>query len=276
VERLELQRTEYRRRLDLRKGRRDRVGEARWGHNLRTCENKISEVKDRINSLSRYVEKTQRQHLGDIDKLKYSYQALIDSERKKLADIQASFQSVINAKEDEKEKLRLLTTRLVGLIEQLAEQKKLHAAEIKDLTISWQSEQVTLLGVPFYLVAYKTGDGLRYSVYLPFRVMSAGGIVKKIKKTLLSFRLASRIQLLLQPRSKMLDSMLNVTFEEKVKTDKALEENLQSLGEFNNLLSNESFKEALTQGLEELKAEGWIKQEESNLLMKTSWQVEFK
>ena len=66
----------------------------------------------------------------------------------------------------------------------------------------------------------------------------------------------------------MLGSVFSITLEEKVKTEETLEENLRGLGESNNLLSNENFKEALTQGLEELKAEGWIKQEESNLLMK--------
>lgn len=273
LERLELQRTEYRRRLELRKGRRDRVGEARWEHSLRACENKISEAKERIDSVSRFVEKTQRQHLEDVDKLKYSFQALIEGERKKLADIQASFQLVISAKEDEKEKLGLLTTHLVSLIEQLAEQKKLHADALKDLTISWQPEQVTLLGVPFYAVVYKTEENLRYNVYPPFKVMSPSGIVKKIEKTLLSFRLASRIQLLLQPKSKMFDSMFNVTFEEKIRTDETLEENLQRLCESNNLLVNQSFRETLSQGLEELKAEGWIKQEESSSLMKTYGQV---
>ena len=71
----------------------------------------------------------------------------------------------------------------------------------------------------------------------------------------------------------MFDSMFNVTFEEKIRTDKALEENLQRLLESNNLLTNQSFREGLSQGLEELKAEGWVKQEESSILMKTYGEV---
>jgi hypothetical protein len=36
----------------------------------------------------------------------------------------------------------------------------------------------------------------------------------------------------------------------------------------NNLLKNTDFREALTKGVEELKSEGWIKQEEGAVLIK--------
>jgi len=268
LEKLELNRTEYKKRLEIRRSRHDKIGIARWEHSLRTCENKKSEVKERIHNLSRYIEKIHKQNQEGIDKLKYGYQTLLDRERKKIADVEASLESITKAKEGEKEKLRLMTRRIVSLIEQRAEQKRLQAAELKNLAIPWKSEQGTLLGVPFYLVGYKAEDKLHYRVYPPLRVMSSEGIVKKIEKTLLSFRLASRIKLLLQPRSKMLNKMFNTVLEEKMKTDRALEGSLRELGVSNNLLTNPSFKEALTKGMEELKSEGWIKQEEGAILIK--------
>jgi len=268
LEKLELNRTEYKRRLDVRRSRHDKIGIARWEHSLRICENKISEVKERIHNVSRYIEKVRKQNQEDIDKLKYSYQTLIDSERKKIADIEASLESVTKAKEGENEKLRLMTTRIVSLIEQLAEQKRLHATELKSLAIPWKSEQITLLGVPFYLIGYQAEDKLYYRVYPPLRVTSSEGIVKKIEKTLLSFRLMSRIELLLQPRSKMLNKMFDTVLEEKMKTDRTFEGSLRELGVSNNLLKKAGFKEALTKGVEELKSEGWIKQEEGDILIK--------
>jgi hypothetical protein len=268
LEKLELNHTEYKRRLEVRRSRHDKIGVARWEHSLRTCENKISEVKERTHGLSRYIEKIRKQNQEDLNKLKYSFQTLLDRERKKIVDIEASLESVIKVKEGESEKLRLMTRHIVSFIEQLAEQKRLHAAELKSLTVPWKSEQVTLLGVPFYLVGYKAQDRLHYRFYPPFRVMSSEGIVKKIEKTFLSFRLESRIKLLLQPRSKTLNKMFNTVLEEKMKTDRVLEENLRELGVSNNLLTNANFKEALTKGMEELKAEGWIKPEEGAILIK--------
>jgi len=268
LEKLELNKTEYKRRLNVRRSRHDKIGVARWEHSLRTCENKISEAKERIHDLSHYIEKTRKQNQEDVNKLKYGYQTLIDRERKKIADIEASLESVIKTKKSETEKLMLMTTRIVNLIEQLAEQKKLQAAEVKSLTIPWKPEQITLLGVPFYFAGYKVDDKLHFHLYPPLRVMSSEGIVKKIEKTLLSFRLTSRIRLLLQPRSKTLNKMFNTVLEEKMKNDKTLEESLRELGVSNNLLANPDFKEALTKGMEELKAEGWIKQEEGAILIK--------
>jgi len=267
LEKLELNRTEYKRRLDVRRSRHDKIGVARWEHSLRTCENKLSEVKERIHDLSHFIEKIREQNQEDLSKLKYGYQTLIDSERKKIADIEASLGAITKTKENEKEKLRLMTMRIVSLIEQLAEQKRLHAEGLKGLTTPWKPEWVTLIGVPFYLVGYRAEDKLRYWQYPPVRVMSSEGIVKKIEKTLLSFRLASRIKLLLQPRSKALNKMFNIALEERMKTDKTLEKSLRELGASNNLLTNPDFKEALIKGLEELKAEGWIKKEEGDVLI---------
>jgi len=269
LERLELNRTEYKRRLEVRRSRHNKIGVARWEHSLRTCENKISEVKERIRDLSHFIEKIRKQNQEDLNKLRYGYQTLLDRERKKITDIEASLESVTKAKEGENEKLRLMTRHIVSLIEELSEQKRLHAEELRSLTISWKPEHVTLIGLPFYLVGYKAEDKFHYRTYSPLRVMSSEGIVKKIEKTLLSFRLESRIKLLLQPRSKTLNRMFNTVLEEKMKTDRAFEGSLRELGVSNNLLTKADFKEALTKGVEELKAEGWIKPEEGAVLMKT-------
>jgi hypothetical protein len=269
LEKLELKRVEYRGKLDVRRSRHDKVGVTRWKQSIRIYDNRIFKVKQAIHNLSEYIENIRMQNQEDTNKLKYDYQASIDIERKKIIDIKISQESVTKAKEIENEKLRLLTSHIVGLIEQLKEQKSLHAAELKSLTIPWQPQQVTLLGVPFYLVGYKTGGKYLYSVYPPLRAMSSEGIVKKIEKALLSFSLESRINLLSQPRSKALSKMLSITLEEKMKTDRTFEEKLRELGASSNLLADPNFKEALNDGLEELKTEGWIKPEEGSILIKT-------
>jgi len=269
LEKLEVNRAEYKKRLDVRKRRHDQIGTARWERSVRTCENKISEARWRLHDLSSHIEKTRRKNQEDVNKLKYGYQELIDHERKKIADIEASFESLNEKKQRESEKLKSMAEHITRLIELLIEQKRLHATEIKSLAISWQLEQVTLLCVPFYLIGFKTKDKFHYEVHPPLRVMSSEGIVKKIEKALLSFRLASRIKLLLQPRSNALDKMFSFVFEEKIKADNALEKSLHELGVSHNLLTNPDFKAALANGLEELKTEEWINQEETAAIMKT-------
>jgi hypothetical protein len=269
LEKLELNKVEYREKLDARRSRRNKIGVTRWEHRLRTCENEISAVRQEIYNFSEYIERIRRRNQEDVNKIKYDYQALVDSERKKITDIKVTQESVIKTKENENRQLHLSTSQIVGLMKQLREQKTLHATELESLTIPWQPEQTSLLGVPFYLVGYKKGDKTLYSVYPPLRAMNPEGIVKKIKKTLLSFRLESRIKLLLQLRSRALSKMFSLVVEEKMKTDRNFKEKLRELGASNNLLSSSNFKEALKEGLEELKAEGWIKPEEGTTMMKT-------
>jgi hypothetical protein len=266
-QRLELKRVEYKRRLDIRRGRHDKVGIARGEQSLRSYENQLANAKERLEGLSREIERTRKQNLEDITALQYQFQASIDSERRKITSIEVSRESTVGAKKNEEERLSSMTARIIGQIEQMAEQKKLQLTGLKELAIAWQPEKVTLVALPFYLTGYHGVDKDRCSVFSPFTVQSSEGIVKKIKKKLLSFSLTSRIQLLLQPRSKMLDKMLNTCLE-TMQTEKTLTSKLVELGKTNNLLNQQNLREALTKGVEEMKAEGWMKQEEGTKLIK--------
>jgi len=231
-------------------------------------QNKISEIKERIHILSHYIEKIQEQKESDINKFRYSYQGLIDRERRKIADIEASMDSSIEARQKETEELRLLSTQIVNCIERLIEQKRLQEYKLSSVAIPLRLEQSTLMCIPFYLAAYRSRERLQYRVFPPLMVMSYEGIVEKIKKTIWSLRLASRINLFMQPRFKALDKLFSLAFEQQTKADKAFDEKLRELGASNNILTIPNFKEMLTKGFEELKKEGWIKQEEEDALMR--------
>jgi hypothetical protein len=265
-QKLELKKIQYKRRLAI-QSQRDKVGTARREQSLRSCENRLLEAKERLEALLREIERAQKQNMEETIALQNQYQSLIDSERRKIINIEVARESTLGRKKNEEDRLRSVTARILGQIEQMAEQKKLHLNGLKELTIAWQPERVTLVALPFYLTAYYAAGKHRYSVYPPFKAQSHEGIVKKIEKKLLSFSLTSRIQLLLQPRSRMLDKMLNTSIE-TMQTDMALGNKLVELGKTNNLLNQPNLKEALTKGAEEMKAEGWIKQEESVKLIK--------
>jgi hypothetical protein len=266
-QRLEVKRVEYKRRLDMRRGRHDKVGIARGEQSLRSCENQLSNAKDRLEDFSREIERTQKQNLEETTALQYQFQALIDGERRKITSIEISRESTVDAKKSEEERLSSMTARIISQIEQMVEQRKLQLTGLKELTVDWHNEKVALVALPFYLTAYHGVDKGRHSVFSPFKVQSSEGIVKKIEKKLLSFSLGARIQLLLQPRSKMLDKMLNTCLE-TMQTNKALGSKLVELGKTNNLLKQPNLREALTKGVEEMKAEGWMKQEEGAKLIK--------
>jgi hypothetical protein len=63
--------------------------------------------------------------------------------------------------------------------------------------------------------------------------------------------------------------MFTSKFAEKIRKDKAFVEIVYRIGSLNNLLNTKNFGEALAKGMEELKVEGWINQEEKDIILKT-------
>jgi len=267
LQKLELKRAECKRRLNARRNRGDKSGTARLELSLRSCENQLANAKARLENSSREVEIVQRQNLEEIGALRFHYQTLIDGETRKIIGIETKRESMMEAKKSEQGRLRLVTARITGQIEQMVEERKGHLTELQELTIAWQPEKATLVAMPFYLIRYFLPKQQRYGVLAPFKAQSPEGIVKKIEKKLLSFSLPARIQLLLEPRSKAIGKMLDSCLE-AVQNDKTLGNELAELGKANNLLSQPDLREALTKGIGELEAEGWIKQQEGMKLIR--------
>ena len=85
-----------------------------------------------------------------------------------------------------------------------------------------------------------------------------------IRKKLGDFRAASRASLFLQPRSKAVNRLLDPIVEEKMESDKAFNKDLVEAAVSSNIMIQDSFKETMTQGMAELKAEGWITPKEED------------
>jgi hypothetical protein len=268
LDKLERGKRVYEKRKQIRKRKGNEAGVVYWDHKIKACKNKISETKGKFKVLSQFIEKTRKQSEFGIKKLNGSYQGMIDKERKKVSDVENLRDSQIKRTQKEIEELASETSAITNLIGQLIEKKRLHASQLKELTISWRPKKTTLINVPFYVFRYETETKSRYHVHPPAVVMGYEGIIRKIQKVIWSFSLESRIKLLLHPRSKALEEMFTSKFAEKIRKDKALVEIVYRVGSFNNLLNTQNFVETLAKGMEELKVEGWIDQEEKDAILK--------
>jgi len=269
LEKLERDKRVYQKRKQLRKRKGNEAGVVYWDHKIKVCKNKISETKGKLKVLSRFIENTRKQGELGVKKLNGSYQGMIAEERKKVSDVENLRDSQIKMTQKEIEKLMSETSSITNLIGQLIEQKRLHASQLKELTIPWRPEKITLINVPFYVFRYETETKIRYHVHPPAVAMGYEGIIRKIQKVIWSFSLESRIKLLLHLRSKALEEMFTSKFAEKIRKDKAFVEVVYRIGSLNNLLNTKNFGEALAKGMEELKVEGWINQEEKDIILKT-------
>ncbi len=268
LQKLELTEDGYKARMEDRKRKGDRSGISRWSRRIKRCQKKISGVKRRVQELSRLIERIRKQCESNVEKIRKSYEKLINEEKKKILDLEALRDSEIAAKQKEIEKLRLEAVSIINQIEQLMEQKMSHISSLEELTIPWSLKDVTMVCVPFYFVRYETDSKFRYDTHPLAVAEDYEGIIKRIQKALLSFSLESRINLLLRPKSKALKEMFTSIFTQKIRRDEYLEKVMYTLGCSNNILKAPNFREKLTRGIEELEKEGWISPEEKAAILK--------
>ncbi|MEM3703306.1 MAG: hypothetical protein QXX79_02635 [Candidatus Bathyarchaeia archaeon] len=262
LQKLELQKTDLTKKRDLRKRRNDKIGLARLEHKIKLCESKIREVKKRIRDLTEFLEETRRQNEADIEKLRRSYQELIDKEKNRITSLEAQRDENVISKQREMDALKLTASQIANQIEELIEKKKKMEKELEGLALPWHIEDVCLVCLPFYLVGYKAGNKTQIRIFSPVTVSSPKGFLNTFKRTLLGFTPASKISLILKLRSKEIDKMLNFALKSRMKSDKAFAEEFRSATASANILVSQRFKETLTKGLEELRAKGWIGQKE--------------
>jgi hypothetical protein len=268
LEKLERDERVYQKRKQIRRSRRDEAGVTYWNHKIKVCKNKISEVKGKIKVLARFIERTRKQGELSAKKLEESYNDMFVQERKRISDLEAFRDSQIEETKREVDELESKTSAITEHIERLIDKKKLHASRLKETAIPWKPEGVTLITMPFYVFRYETDEKSRYHVHPPVIAMGYEGIIKKIQKTIWSFSLESRVKLLLSPSSRGLEEMFTSIFADRMRDDETLEKVVYEICSSNNLLHSKDFRETLTRGMGELKAEGWISREEQETVLK--------
>jgi hypothetical protein len=267
LQRLELQKAVFVRRREMCRRRNDEVGLARWEHRIRVCENRIREVRRRINDLTEFIEEARRQNEAEVEKLRGSYQELIEKEKSRIISLETQRDEKIKSKQREMETLKHATAKIVNNIEELINREREREKELRRLAIPWRADDVSLVCLPFYLVGYQNGKETQLQIFPPVRVKSPKGIMKAFQKTL-GFTISSRIRLFQQPMSKALERMLDFALKKARESDKAFSEALRQAAASANILAGRKFRETLIKGLEELKAEGWIGQKEVDALAK--------
>lgn len=263
---LEQDKSEYEKRKELRKRKKDEVGATRWGTRLREVKSQISTVKGKIDALSDFINRSNKETEKTIRDVCDTYQKLMVGEENRVRNLEKMRDEEIKEKEREMEELRQETSAISSKIGLLIDQKRKQASILEEATVPCKNEAITLVQVPFYMIQYETQKEKRYRVHPPAYARAPGGIVTKIRKTLQRYSLQSKIGALLKTRSRALETML-ASFEERLNRDKNLQMSVTKLSEANNLLASPDFKERVMRGLGELEAEGWIKPEERNAIL---------
>ncbi len=266
LQKLVLNEADFVRKREARKRRHDKIGEARWEHRIRANKDRISAVKARTQAIAESIEKARVQNEAEIEKLRQGYQWSIDQERRRIIDIELQRDKAVEVKQKEIETLKLGTGQIASQLKELTVGKEKEAEELRTLAISYQFDDVTLLCLPLYLACYQTEETTQFHIFPPVKVRSLEGVLGAIQRKLGGIRTVHKVKLFMQPRSKALSKMLDFAIKEKAKSDKTFEDNLREAAGSSNTLLKDNFKETLTRGMADLKAEGWITQKEEDLI----------
>ncbi len=123
------------------------------------------------------------------------------------------------------------------------------------------------------MIKYETGEKQRYRFIPPVIARENIGVLMRIQKKLRSYKLQSKINTLLKPRSKNLQKLFT-PLEAKVTEVNQTQTLIDNIGIDNNLLVLENFEVKVQRGLNKLEAEGWIKSEEKAAILETYFKEE--
>ncbi|MEM0313044.1 MAG: hypothetical protein QXQ41_00620 [Candidatus Bathyarchaeia archaeon] len=248
--------------------RKGKVGTTRLERALRMYEDRIKELKKRIDSLKSDLEKNRKQKESEISKMRKKYEEMVEKENNKLRSLEAQADEKTRQKKREIENLRVAVNPIADQIVKLMEVKREASQRLNEMLIPWHVDELSLVCLPFCLVGYREGDKIKTQIIQPMRALALRGFKGTFKEKILGFR-TSKLSLHLQPRSKVLGDMLNIALEKSRSSDKSFEENLLRTATSNNILTLRNFREVASKGLEKLKALGWVGQKEiSNLHQK--------
>ena len=87
LERLERSLIEYKKKQKMSKRRGDDINASKWEHRMKVYQNKLSQTRRKLQSVSEFIEQIQKQGEREVREVEGSYQLLIESEKRKILNI---------------------------------------------------------------------------------------------------------------------------------------------------------------------------------------------
>jgi len=251
-----------RRRRKEQKRRYPKRSTTRIDNRIESYKRKVRELSKKLRELSESKEDIQREREASLKMIEEEYLALAAKEMEKLEILEQSRNLEVSEKREEIKETEEASTSIKAQIKRLTEQKCSDMEELKRKTLPLKVKSTIQIGIPFYLVQYRSSRGTRREILPPVSVASYEGMIKKLHRAILSFSLDARIQLLLNPRSPELNEQIFTNLKKILRTDSALRGAVSGIGMSGNLLEIPNFKEEAAKGMKELQAEGWLNREE--------------
>ena len=237
------------------------IYEKRWKEKSRKVKKELDELKKELKRTEKNIKDLIKQKNTETSKLKFGLEAEIKVSRQPLRDLEASRDAKMAVFKLETEKLLKLERPVINELNGALKLKESAGAKFEFLGIrDSQLKSPALYYVPFYVACYQADSVCRYVMFPP-SMTSALGFSTKLKG---AFGI-SKVKELLTPRFKSITALIDKC-QTLAKQNTDIDNQIRELGEKNNLLTSDLFRESIAKGLVYLKHEGWLSEKEYQAL----------
>jgi DNA repair exonuclease SbcCD ATPase subunit len=235
---------------------KDDLTEQKWKEKRNEVKKQLPEIFTKTKALEEKIKEIEENKKHVIFQLKSENDAKIKETAKDLMEVESSRDAQIKIYQGEMEKLEELTSNIIKQIDQLAKMREATIAEFENLGIQQKRISLSLVHMPFYLIRYQSGPNRRYTFFAPSFVGSVG-VGAKLRSAIGKMKISQ----LFQPRSKKIVSILNkfaILLEENIAFSREINEACRKA----NLLEAENLRQSIETGLDKLKKDGWLSEQE--------------
>jgi len=235
---------------------KDETGELKWRQELENYKNDLSSLEKEIRDADKRIEDAESAKRVEISKIRSEYNIQVEAAMRDLRELEASRDAKIQMSQKEINSLEDMTSTIIDQINKLVGLKRAALNELEGMGISQRRRKCTLAYLPLYLACYQTELKKRYVVYPP-SVAGSMGILTKFKRVFGVAKIKSLLQLRSKPITSLLNQLITVTEHNPV-----FEKEIGDAGVKANILRTKESCERLKIGLEGLRNEGWISENE--------------
>lgn len=235
---------------------KDSSGERSWKEKLGRHKKELSRIEREIKEAEEKIEVPKNAKKQELSRLKSECETHVDEAMWDLKEIEASRDAKIHIYEQEIKKFEEQTATIISKMDKATKLQEETLDQLNNLGIKQKRNKYTLVHMPFYVVCYTANSKRLYHVFPP-SVANSMSLTVKLKGTLGR----AKIRQMLVQRSKAITSIIN-KFPTVIEQNIVFEREIAEAGVKANILQIEKLRESAIHGLEKLKEEGWLSEEE--------------
>jgi hypothetical protein len=240
--------------------RKDEAGEFQLTQKLNEIKKRLPVLDKEIKGIDRNIENVEDAKKIEVSRARSKPDDRVEEAMKNLRDIEAAKEARTRLEHQELASLEEMTSSIIKQINAMIKTKEAALNEIDSIGALERRRKYALVYLPVYFVCYETEVGKRYVVHPPSNVGSMG-IKTKLKGVFGAGKMKSFLQSRSQAIATLLDRLVDLTQENPV-----FEKEITEAGIKANILRTTELQVGVKKGLTELRDEGWISENEFQIL----------